>query len=70
MASCYQVFRRTGAVLAQLPRKVVVSPTLGLYSYGRDVTLRDMVSGHGGNELELDWVILEIFSNFDDSITL
>jgi len=33
-----------------------------------DVALRDVVSGHGGGGLELDLVILEVFSNLSDCI--
>jgi len=40
-----------------------------LQSHG-DVALRDMVSGHGGDGLELDLVILEIFSNLNDYMGL
>ena len=40
-----------------------------LQSHG-DVALRDMVIGHGGDGLELDLVILEIFSNLNDYMGL
>ena len=33
-----------------------------------DVALRDIVSGHGGDELRLDWVISEVFSNLNVSV--
>ena len=36
----------------------------------RDVALRDMVSGHGGDGLGLDLGIIELFSNFDNSMIL
>jgi len=32
--------------------------------------LVDMVSGHGGDGLGLDWMILEVFSNLNDSMIL
>lgn len=35
-----------------------------------DVTLRDMISGHSGDGLELDLGILVIFFNFNDSMIL
>jgi len=34
------------------------------------VALRDVVSGHGGAGLSLDWMILVIFSNLNDSMIL
>jgi len=37
--------------LEQLPRKVMVSPSLEVFKKCRDVTPRGMVSGHGGNGL-------------------
>jgi len=52
----------------RLPRKVVESPSLEVLKNRGDVALRDVVSGHGGGELELDWVILVIFSNLKNSI--
>ena len=47
-----------------LPRKVEE-----VFKSCVDVTLRDLVSGHGRNELELD-MILVIFSNLNDSMIL
>ena len=35
-----------------------------------DVALRDVVSGHGGGGLGLDLVILEVFSNLNDSMKI
>ena len=36
----------------------------------RTVALRDVVSGHGGGGLELDWMILVVFSSLNDSMIL
>ena len=35
-----------------------------------DVVLKDMVSGHGGDGLSLDLMILVVFSNLNDSVVL
>jgi len=35
-----------------------------------DVALRDMVSGHGGDGLGLNVMIIEVFSNLNDSMIL
>ena len=35
-----------------------------------DEALRDMVSGHNGDGLELDRIISEVFSNLNDSMIL
>ena len=42
----------------------------GMFKQCGDVALRDMVSGHGGMGLHLDWVILVIVSNLNDSVVL
>jgi len=47
---------------------MVGSPSLQVFKERGDVALRDVVSGHGG--LGLDWIILEVFPNLDDSVTL
>ncbi len=45
----------------RLPREVVKSPSLEVFKTHGDVALSDVVSGHGGNKLRLDYVILEVF---------
>lgn len=50
---------------------VVGSPSLEVFQENcGDVALRDAVSGHGGDGLGLDLVILEVFSNFNGSTVL
>ena len=53
----------------RLPRDVVESPSLKVIKKRVDVALRSMVSGEilvvGG---QLDWVILDIFSNLGDFV--
>ena len=41
---------------------------LEVFKNGGDVALRDMISRHGGDGLELDVVILVVFSHFNDSM--
>ena len=46
------------------------SLSLEVFKNHGDVALRDVVSGHGGDGLGLDWMILEVFSNVNDFIIL
>ena len=50
----------------KMPREVVGSAYLEVFN----VALRDVVSGHGGSGLGLGLVILEVFSNLNDSMIL
>ena len=54
----------------RLPREVVELLSLGVFKNHGDVALRDVVSGHGGDRLRLDWIILEVFSSPNDSVIL
>ena len=51
-----------------LPREEVESPSLEVFKSRGDVALRHMVSGHGGDGL--DMVILVVLSNHNDSVIL
>ena len=53
----------------RLPREVVGSPSMRMFKKHRDVALRDVVSGHGGDGLGLDWVILVVFCNLNIATT-
>ena len=44
------------------------SPSLEVFQNCGDVAQRDMASGHGGDRLGLDFVILVVFSNLNDSM--
>ena len=46
------------------------SPSLEVFLNHGDVALRDVVSGHGGDDLELDVMILDIFSSLSDTMIL
>jgi len=48
---------------------VVGSPPLEVSQSCGDVALRDIGSGRGGGELGLDWMILVVFSNHNNSMT-
>jgi len=54
----------------RLARDVGESLSLEVSKNHRDVALRDMGSGHGGDGLGLDLGIIELFSNFDNSMIL
>jgi len=52
----------------RLPREVVESPSLEVLKNHGEVALRDVVSRHGRGAL--GWMILEVFSNCNDSVIL
>ena len=51
-----------------LPVEVVVLPSLEVFQNCGDVALRDVVSGHGGDGLGLNWMILVVFASLNDSV--
>ena len=51
--------------MAQLPREVVGSPSLGVFQNCGDVALTDVVSGHSEG-----LVISEVFFDLSDSVIL
>ena len=53
--------------MAELPREVGGSPSLGVFQNHGDVALRDVGSGYGGGGLGLDLGILGVFSILNDS---
>jgi len=53
----------------RLPRKVVQSLSMEVFKSHGDVALRDTVSGHGGDGLELGLGFSKVFSNINNSIS-
>ena len=49
---------------------MVESSFLKVFKEHGDVALRDIVSGHGGDGLGLDLMILEVFSSLNNSVIL
>ena len=52
------------------PREVVGSPSLQVFKKHGDVSVRETVSGHGGDGLMVGLVIVEVFSNLSNSMVL
>jgi len=48
----------------------VESPSLELLKKRVDVAVRDTVSGYGGVHWRLDWMVLVVFYNLNDSMIL
>ena len=54
----------------RLPREVVAPPSLGVLKNHGDVALRDMISEHGGDGLEVGLDELKGLSNLSGSTVL
>ena len=52
----------------RLPGGVLERLSLEVLKNCGDVALRNMVNGHGGDGLELNSAILEVFSNLNDTM--
>ena len=59
-----------GDAVAQTAHGQVESLSLGVFKNCGDVALRNMVSGHGGDGVWLDYMILAVFSNLNDSVIM
>ena len=53
-----------------LPGEVVESPSLELFKKRVDVAVRDTVSGYGEVHWRLDWMVLVVFYNLNNSMIL
>jgi len=56
--------------VAQLPKEAEESLTLEVFQNHGDVAFGDVVSGHGGGAVGLDFGIVEVSSNRNDSVVL
>jgi len=75
MGCCKSASLRTPGAVMLTPNQCYGSsgsapPSLEVFKNCRDVTLRDVVSGHGGDGLGLDLMTLKILSNLNYSIIL